>query len=146
MGYRTDYCFTSMDLFDSKYKKKLGINMKHVRAYKQDMIKELCSQIFTYFFYLVVLDIIENNVTFVIPVTSNKMGRISVKCYEGEAFQNMYRKGCFNGIDFLASNFKGYRLMFQYEAKGDIREKSIYINGALKQKFYDNINKGKVYY
>ena len=45
------------------------------------------------------------------------MGRLSVKCYEGEAFQNMYRKGCFNGIDFLASNFKGYRLMFQYEAK-----------------------------
>ena len=74
------------------------------------------------------------------------MGRLSVKCYEGEAFQNMYRKGCFNGIDYLASNFKGYRLMFQYEAKGDIREKSIYINDALKQKFYDNINKGKVYY
>ena len=89
MEYTTDYCFTSMDLFDSKYKKKLGVNMKHVRAYKQDMIKELCSQIFTYFFYLVILDIIENNVTFVIPVTSNKMGRLSVKCYEGKAFQNM---------------------------------------------------------
>ena len=76
MGYRTDYCFTSMDLFDSKYKKKLGVNMKHVRAYKQDMIKELCSQIFTYFFYLVVLDIIENNVTLSQrPIGKSAVGR-----------------------------------------------------------------------
>ena len=58
----------------------------------------------------------------------------------------MYRKGCFNGIDYLASNFKGYRLMFQYEAKGDIREKSIYVNNTMKQKFYEHINNGKTYY
>ena len=148
MGYATDFCFTSQDIYDTAYKSKLGVNMKHVRAYKQDMIRELCSQIFTYFFYLVILDIIENNVTFVLPMHKNgvRKANISVKCFDGEMFQKMYQKGSFQGIDFLASNFKGYRLMFQYEAKGDIREKTIYINDALKQKFYEHINNGKKYY
>lgn len=148
MGYKTDFCFTSQDIYDTAYKSKLGINMKHVRAYKQDMIRELCSQIFTYFFYLVVLDIIENNVTFVLPMHKNGVRRanISVKSFDGETFQKMYQKGSFQGIDFIASNFKGYRLMFQYDSNTGIREKSIYINDKIKQIFYDKINQGKVYY
>lgn len=148
MGYNTDFCFTSQDIYDTAYKSKLGVNMKHVRAYKQDMIKELCSQIFTYFFYLVILDIIENNVTFVLPMHKNgvRKANISVKCIEGETFQKMYQKGSFQGIDFLASNFKGYRLMFQYDSNTGIREKTIYINDKIKKIFYDNINQGKVYY
>ena len=146
MGYRTDYCFTSMDLFDSKYKKKLGINMKHVRAYKQDMIKELCSQIFTYFFYLVILDIIENNVTFVLPLFGDQEACIYVKMFEDEKFQRMYSKGVFSGIDFLKSGFKGYRLYLQYTYKGGIREKPMYISNNLKNIFYENINNGKQYF
>ena len=122
--------------------------MKHVRAYKQDMIRELCAQIFTYFFYLVILDIIENNVTFVLPMDKrgNRNSNISVKCFEGEAFQRLYRAGSFQGIDFLSSNFKGYRLNYQYDYNGGMREKDIYIDNKLKKIFYDNINNGKVYY
>lgn len=148
MGYATDFCFTSQDIYDTAYKSKLGVNMKHVRAYKQDMIRELCSQIFTYFFYLVILDIIENNVTFVLPMHKNgvRKANISVKCVDGETFQKMYQKGSFQGIDFLASNFKGYRLMFQYDSNTGVREKTIYINDKIKKIFYDNINQGKVYY
>ena len=148
MKYNTDFCFTSQDIYDTAYKSKLGINMKHVRAYKQDMIRELCSQIFTYVFYLIVLDIIENNVTFALPMHKhgNRKSNISVKCIDGEGFRKMYQMGAFQGIDFLASNFKGYRLMFQYDSNTGIREKSIYINDKMKKIFYDNINKGKVYY
>lgn len=148
MGYPSDYCFTGKDIYDSAQKSKLGVNMKHVRAYKQDMIRELCAQILTYFFYLVILDIIENNATFVLP-TAKRGGRksnISVKCFEGEDFQRMYRSGIFQGIDFLASNFKGYRLRFQYDYDGGVREKDIYIDNKLKKIFYDNINNGKAYY
>lgn len=148
MGYPTDFCFTSQDIFDSAYKSKLGVNMKHVKAYKQDTIKELCSQVFTYFFYLVILDIIENNVTFVLPLNKhgNRTANISVKCIDGDKFQKLYSLGSFKGIDFLASNFKGYRLMFQYDSNTGVREKNIYINDKIKKIFYDNINQGKVYY
>lgn len=112
MNFPSDHCFTAKDIYDSAQKSKWGINMKHVRAYKQDMIRELCAQIFTYFFYLVILDIIENNVTFVLPMDKrgNRNSNISVKCFDGEAFQRLYRAGSFQGIDFLSSNFKGYRL------------------------------------
>ena len=148
MGYPTDFCFTSQDIFDSAHKSKLGVNMKHVRAYKQDTIKELCSQVFTYFFYLVILDIIENNVTFVLPLkkNGNRSATLSVKCIDGDLFQKLYRLGSFEGIDFLASNFKGYRLMFQYDSNSGLREKNIYINDKIKKIFYDKINQGKVYY
>jgi hypothetical protein len=50
------------------------------------------------------------------------------------------------GIDFLNSNFKGYQIYFQYKYKGGWREKPIYINQKLKDKFYENINNGKQYY
>lgn len=148
MGYPSDFCFTSQDIYDSAYKSKLGINMKHVRAYKQDMIRELCSQILTYFFYLVILDIIENNVTFVLPLNPHgtRTANISTKCVDGDVFQKMYRKGSFAGIDFLASNFKGYKFIFQYDSNSGIREKTIYVNNKIKKLFYDEINKGKVYY
>ena len=58
----------------------------------------------------------------------------------------MYQKGSFQGIDFLASNFKGYQIRFQYDSNTGIREKTIYINDKIKKIFYDNINQGKVYY
>lgn len=148
MNFPSDHCFTAKDIYDSAQKSKWGINMKHVRTYKQDMIRELCAQIFTYFFYLVILDIIENNVTFVLPMDKrgNRNSNISVKCFEGEAFQRLYRAGSFQGIDFLSSNFKGYRLNYQYDYNGGMREKDIYIDHKLKKIFYDNINNGKVYY
>ena len=76
----------------------------------------------------------------------HRKSSISVKCFNGEKFQRLYQAGSFQGIDFLSSNFKGYRLNFQYDYNGGIREKDIYIDNKLKKIFYDNINNGKVYY
>ena len=143
--YYTDYCFTSQDIYDTAEKSKLGINMNHVRAYKQDMIRELCSQIFTYFFYLVVLDIIENNVTFVLPAVGRK-AYIYVKPITGEKFEYLYRMGTFDGLDYLKTNFTGYRLMYQYQTSKEIKEKPIYISKELKQRLFKNANEGMVYY
>jgi hypothetical protein len=116
MRYRTGYCFTSKDLLEKLNKKDLNITHKIYREYKADTLAEFCAQILTYFFYLVVLDIIENNVTFVFSLNSSeRSATLSVKCFEGEEFRKQYTKGRFKGIDFLQSNFKGYQLYLFYK-------------------------------
>jgi hypothetical protein len=94
---------------------------------------------------LIILDIINNNITFVLP-TVHKEAMIHVKQFMGETFRHMYNMGKFNDIDYLMSNFKGYQIYYRYQYKGGYREKPIYINSALKKIFIDNINKGKQYY
>ena len=117
------------------------------KEYKADTLSEFCAQILTYFFYLVVLDIIENNTTFVFSLNSSiRSATLSVKCFDGEVFRKQYAMGRFNGIDFLQSNFKGYQLYFFYKKGSDWREKPIFINKTLKDLFYEKINNGMVYY
>ena len=147
MRYRTGYCFTSKDLLETLNKKELNITCKMYKEYKSDTLSEFCAQILTYFFYLVILDIIENNVTFVFSLnSSSRSATLSVKCFEGEVFRKQYTKGRFKGIDFLQSNFKGYQLYFFYKKGLDWREKPIFINKTLKDLFYKKINNGMVYY
>lgn len=146
MYYKTGYCFTAKDLFDNFNAKQITIPTEiFTKKYGCRSKKDLCAKMLTYCFYLIILDIIENNATFVLP-TKNREANIYVKQFSGEVFKNMYRKGKFFGVDFLNSNFKGYQIYFQYSHKKELREKPIYINSKLKEMFYENINNGKQYY
>ena len=107
---------------------------------------DFCGRVFTYFFYLVVLDIIENNITLEIPIMGKNSAKIYVKCYQGEEFEQAMRRGAFQGQDFLATEFKAYRLVLQWTRGGKSREKPIYINAKIRDWFYDKINNGKKYY
>lgn len=96
---------------------------------------------------LIILDIIENSDTFMLPLKPGVSAFIHVKAIEGEKFKESYRKGKFNGIDFVQSGFTGYQLSYTYTVRnGNRKERPIYINNKLKDKFYENINNGKVYY
>lgn len=146
MYYKTGYCFTAVDLFDNFNTSKISTKVKFWgKDCRANTKSELAAQILTYCFYLIILDIINNNATFVLP-TVNKEAFIHVKQFTGEQFKHMYRMGKFNDIDYLMSNFKGYQIYFRYAYKGGYREKPIYINSTLKKKFIDNINNGKQYY
>ncbi len=146
MRYKTGYCFTARELFDNFNSKQVNIKRKIYKGNHQTQSREeLFGRILTYCFYLIILDMIENNTTFVLP-TKNKDANIYVKQFTGETFKDKYRRGKFKGIDFLNSNFTGYQIYFQYEYKGGRREKPIYINSKLKDVFYKKINEGKQYY
>ena len=49
--------------------------------------------VFTYFIYQVVLDIIENNVTFEFPLKGRARAEFYVKVFQGEDFQRLYKAG-----------------------------------------------------
>jgi hypothetical protein len=121
MRYKTGYCFVTKELFETMNKKELNITTKMYKEYKSDTLVEFCAYVLNYFFYLVLLDIIENNVTFVFSLggQQERSATISVKCFENEIFQKQYAVGRFNGIDFLQSNFKGYQIYMFYKKGTD---------------------------
>jgi len=146
MHYKTGYCFTSEEMFDTFNTNKISIKKETCeKKYACHSKKTFCGRVLAYCLYLIILDIILNNVTFVLPVT-NYEGMIHVKNFTGEQFRNMYTKGKFAGIDFFNSNFTGYQIYFRYQYKGGFKEKPIYISKKLKDIFYENINNGKQYY
>ncbi|MBQ8132588.1 MAG: hypothetical protein IJ193_08865 [Bacilli bacterium] len=147
MNYHTGFCFTSRDLFENWNYKKLCISPKIYKGtYHCECIVELFAKVFLYYMFFVLLDIIENNTTFVLPLKGNRHAMIHVKVFDGDKFQKLYSRGKFMGIDFLSSLFKGYQLFFAYNYRGGERDKPIYINDKMKQLFYSYINSGKVYY
>lgn len=143
MRYKSDYCFVTKDLYDNFNVKEISLK-KHCSKDKSK--KEMIASILMYCLYLIILDIIKNNITFVLPLFGDQEACFYVKSFNGDTFKTMYNGGCFSGIDFLNSNFKGYQIYFQYTYKGGVREKPIYISNNLKSMFYENINQGKQYY
>lgn len=135
------YCFFTADMYQDFNNKKwnIGNNISNTP-------KELCCQVFAYLLFLIICDIIENNITFELPLLRDRHAYIYVKCFQDEEFEKVFRRGAFEGIDYIKSEFKGYNLFFQWQKGMKIKEKPIYITKNLKDWFYSNINSGKQYY
>ena len=144
--YKNDYCFTNKDLFENMKWDKLKLP-KHTHNKKhKDTRTEYVTDIFMYAFNLILLDIIENNATFVLPLFGNKEGCFYVKKIDGEEFKKVRQSGGFSEIDFLKTNFCGYQLRFQYTTSRGIGERQIHVSSPLKEIFINNINNGNKYY
>jgi hypothetical protein len=64
-----------------------------------------------------------------------------------ENFIKARQNGAFKDIDFLSSNFKGYKLQYRYKLKSGIwKNKPIHVHKKLKDIITDNTNNGKIYY
>ena len=147
MYYNTGYCFSAYDLFETFNKKQLKIKRDTVqKKYGVNKKQMLCASVLVYCFYLILLDIIENNVTFVLPLFNNKQASIYARPVMGDEFKKARRKGAFADIDILTSNFTGYQLTFSWQTKYGYRYKPVYINKRFKDVFIKHINEGKQYY
>lgn len=148
MNPKGRHCFTAYDLFETFNKKQLKIK-RTVVTEKYGLSKKqwICASVLVYCFYLILVDIIENNVTFVLPLFNGRRARIYAKPSVGEEFKKIRQRGGMEGIDIIASNFTGYQITYEWEDRArNIRSKPIYLDKQLKKAFYDNINKGKQYY
>lgn len=146
MYYKTGFCFVAKDMYDTFNLKQLKIKRDTVtKKYGCHSKQDFCGSVLLYCFFLILLDIIENNVTFVLP-TRGKDAKIHVRSYSGDDFKRAYSKGKFAGIDFLESDFTGYQLEYRYKTSLGERYKPIYISKNMKDRFYELINEGKKYY
>lgn len=142
------FCFNATDLYDTFNKKQLKIRKDVVQEkYGCNKKQAICASVLIYCFYLILLDIIENNVTFVLPLFNGKQGSIYARPIVGEEFKKARQNGAFQDIDVISSNFTGYQITYSFQKRdGSYAYKSCYINKKFKDAFIDNINKGKQYY
>lgn len=138
------HSFTAKDLFAALPQKLLrGIWVK--KRFKDR--KVLAAKIFEDCFHMILLDIINNNVTFVLPLKFGNYGEISMKSFSEENFKEVYKKGKFNDLDYVLTQFTGNQLAFRYTKPGyDASEKLIYVDSSLKSLITKNTYEGKQYY
>lgn len=136
------HTFKSDEIFRNFNEK---LRCEHV-FHKWYSTKELAAKIFDHCIHDILLDVIENNVTFVLPLSFGKYAEIYMQTYSDEDFKKVYRSGAFRSIDFLKSNFTGNRLMYLWKnKKGNVRKKPIHVFSLLNQKLKDYTEQGRQY-
>jgi hypothetical protein len=144
VGRQYAFTFTEKDLFR-------GYNVDVIRETvvkrKNKSRKELCSKIFADTFFEILLDIIKNNTTFVVPLRYGEYAEICIERIDGDKFKEMYRNGSFRDIDYIITNMGAYRMQYKYRLKnGTIVSKPIYLSKELNELLTKYINEGKEYY
>lgn len=145
MRLKTGYAFSANNLFEGFDVKLIKTNHKILKEhYNTHEKKEMAVKVFLYAIYLILLDIIENNITFVLP--SNKKAQFQMKTVQGQALIDARKNGKFLGFDMLATNQKAYYLEYVYWNSKSEKSKEIYVNKDFKDKIMNNANNGKVYF
>lgn len=145
MHFATGYSFNSNDLFYNLPIKKLKITTDECKRYFKTANKRLVAiRIFYYTLKLILLDIINNNVTFQFPTQRKCYLQMKRTC--GEDFKNARRNGKWLDVDYMASNFTGYQIEFLYYASERDIHKPVYISNNLKNLITKYTNEGKQYY
>lgn len=104
----------------------------------------LVHRVFRSHMEMVIKDVIENNVTFKLPV--NRDCQIHVESSTGEDFKRLRRAGKWSDIDFLESRFVGNQIcLYINSPKSPSKVKDIYVNSKLKDRLTELTNKRKPY-
>ena len=145
MNFATGYAFNTTELFTNFPTKKLSISGKVCQAIAGCVKKkEFAVKVFLYAVKIILLDIIENNVTFKLP--TQRPCQLRIVRTEGEDFIRARKNGKWQDVDFLASDFSGYQMQFSYIANEREIKKPVYLSKGLKDKITENTNKGMQYY
>lgn len=103
--------------------------------------RQVCSQVLRYAFYLIIADIIENKVKFKMPPRTGAF--LEMMTIDGEDFKLAYKRGAFNDIDYLATNFSAKRLCLTLTTKYGEWKKAIHVSGAYRDRIIELTNKGE---
>lgn len=146
MNYATGYAMNIDELFISFPTNKMELSAKECEQLIGNRHKEtIAKAIFKSALSMVIEDIIENNVTFLLP-TKSKKAELKMKRFTRDKFSKARRNGKWSKVDFLTSNFCAYQIVFNFQSQGVMREKLIYLDSKHRDKITDYTNKGKQYY
>lgn len=146
MNYATGYALNIHDIFSNFDCSKLKLTSKECEKLIGNRHREnIAKDIFKSAIKLVLDDIINNNVTFLLP-TRSKKAELYMKRFNKDQFSKARRYGKWSDVDFLSSNFSSYQMSFKFQSAGVIREKLVYLDPVNKKKITNNTNNGKQYY
>lgn len=147
MNYATGYAFNMDEMFENFPYEKLLVTCDDCNIVNGDYHKDkLVKRVFKDALKLILRDIIENNVTFVLPTVGIR-AEIHVNNTEGKNFEKARKNGKWLDVDFLASNFTGNQLVLDMYGKknGIRRRKPIYVDKVLRDRLTELTNEGKKY-
>lgn len=138
-NWATSYALTAEQLY---------INFpasKYIRKEVRDIPKFrlILGAILRYFFFLVLNDIIDKNVTFKLPPGTSAY--IEMVPVSGDDFAKARQNGAFHDVDYLASDFTGYQLYLRHNTRYGKWLKRIYVSRKMRDKITANTNAGKKY-
>ena len=141
------HTFSAKDIFHNFPIKKLKMNYDDVKEIYSDGDKRsLSASIFTKGMQLIIEDIIENNVHFLLPTAGSNESYLYMKKTSGNAFKKAFKNGKWRDVDFLTSNFTGYQLALSTKStKRPEKEKSVYLGYKHKDRISELTNQGKRY-
>lgn len=145
MNFATGYAFNTKDLFANFPIKKMKISGEACKSLLGYLDKRaLAIRIFLYTVKIILLDIINNNVTFKLP--TRRECYLNIVGTFGEDFKKARRNGKWIDVDYLKSDFTGYQMQFMYLANEREIKKKVYLSKWMRDKITENTNKGMQYY
>lgn len=146
MNYATGHALNISEIFSTFNVRKLKVSPKACEELIGERHKEkLAQKIFKHSIDLVLNDIIDNNATFNLPTASRK-AEMRMKRFDKEVFAKARRHGKWKDVDFLASNFSAHQIIFNFQSKGVMREKLVYLNSTHRDRITEHTNNQKQYY
>lgn len=144
--YALGCAFNTRNLLDNFPYKKLHITCKKCKSITGDNHRNLIvEKVFKESIKLVISDIVNNNITFWLPLTGSKRCNIHMRRVQGNEFKNLRRGGKWRDIDIINSNFSGYQLSLFMLGNRTPRVKSIYLNKKFRTIISNNTNNGMSY-
>lgn len=141
------HTFSTQEIFHNFPIGKLKMDYDKVKEIYTDGDKRsLSASIFTRGLQLIIEDIIENNVCFLLPNLGVKEMSLYMDKKQGEEFKQAVRRGKWRDVDFLTSNFTGYQLALVIKnKKKPEKKKTIYLDYKHKDRITQLTNEGKRY-
>ena len=144
--YALGCAFSLKNILDNFPYKRLKITCRQCKAIVGDNHRDkLVRKVFRENVKLIINDIINNNVTFWLPLTGSKKCNIHMRRVQGKEFQNLRKSGKWRDVDILKSMFSGYELSFFMLGNRTPRIKSIYLNKEFRNRITQNTNNGTQY-
>lgn len=141
------HTFSTKELFHNFPIEKLKMDYDMVKeVYSDGDKRSLSASIFAKGMQLIIEDIIENNVYFLLPTLGSSESYLYMKKISGNSFKNAFKRGKWRDIDFITSNFTGYQLAMNVKSnKRPEKEKPIYLGYKHKDRITELTNGGKRY-
>ncbi len=136
--WATSYALTAKDLYTKFPYKRLKTNIKQLPNGGNQ--SQLLAQVFRYFFYLVIKDIIENKTTFRFPRSYRAF--LEMLSVSGDEFVKARQNGKFQDVDFLTSDFTGYNLGLRYNTRYGKWTKALHVSEKYKDRITELTNQG----
>lgn len=105
----------------------------------------LVKKIFKKSLELVLNDIVNNNITFWLPLTGTKKCNLHIRRVQGEEFKKLRRGGKWKDVDIVNSMFSGYEICLFMLGNRTPRVKKVYVNKSLREQITFNTNRGIPY-